>query len=169
MSFFATVFNQPSGSIQTFPDKTDVIINDFAIDEDFLVKVLGDLDVTKATGPDNIPARVFKHTSNAVAKSLKTLFYKIKQAGIYPDARKEAVVAPVLKKDSKIEVKNYRQISLLPIASKVLERCIFVALYDHFWHHLHPWQYGFRKEDLVYPAPGVYRRCLFKLESSPQR
>ena len=72
-AFFATVFNQPSGSIQTFPGKTDVIINDFAIDEDFLVKVLVDLDVTKATGPDNIPATVFKHTSTAVAKSLKTL------------------------------------------------------------------------------------------------
>ena len=100
-AFCATVFNQPSGSIQTFPDKIDVIINDFAIDEDFLFKVLVDLDVTKATGPDNIPARVFKHTSNAVAKSLKTLFYEIKQAGRYPDAWKEAVVAPVHKKGSK--------------------------------------------------------------------
>ena len=101
--------------------------------------------MTKSSGPDKIPARVFKHTSNAVAKSLKTHFYKIKQAGIYPDAWKEAVVAPVHKKGSKIEVKNYRQISLLPIASKVLERCIIVALFDHGWHHLHPSQYGFRK------------------------
>ena len=59
-AFFATVFNQPISSIQTFPDKTDVIIKDFTIDEYFLVKVLVDLDVKKATGPDNIPARVFQ-------------------------------------------------------------------------------------------------------------
>ena len=71
--FFATVFNQPSGSIQTFSDKTDITIDDFAIDEHFSVKFFVDFDVTEATGHDNIPARVFKHTSNAVAKSLKTI------------------------------------------------------------------------------------------------
>ena len=48
-----------------------------------------------------------------------------------PSDWKSAEIAPIHEKDSKEEAKHYRLISLLPIISKVLERCVFDRLYDH--------------------------------------
>ena len=43
---------------------------------------------------------------------------------------KSAEIAPIHKKDSKEAAEHYRPISLLPIISKVLQRCVFNRLYD---------------------------------------
>ena len=44
--------------------------------------------------------------------------------GKIPREWKSADVTPIDKKDSKEAAENYRPISLLPIVSKVLERCV---------------------------------------------
>ena len=46
-------------------------------------------------------------------------------------------------KDSKEPAENYRPISLLPIISKVLERCVFNCPYDHVNSLITPVQHGF--------------------------
>jgi hypothetical protein len=43
----------------------------------------------------------------------------------------------------KNEISNYQPISLLPIVSKVLERCIYDQLINHVSSELHNLQYGF--------------------------
>ena len=48
-----------------------------------------------------------------------------------PDELKSAIVKPLFKKGSRLEVGNYRPVSLLCIISKVLERAIYVQLYDY--------------------------------------
>ena len=40
-------------------------------------------------------------------------------------------------------VTNYRAISLLPVVSKVLERCVYNRLVEHVSDHLHHLQFGF--------------------------
>jgi hypothetical protein len=50
---------------------------------------------------------------------------------------------PIPKGDQKNEVSNYRSISLLPIVSKVLERCIYDKLINHVSSELHNLQNGF--------------------------
>ena len=47
------------------------------------------------------------------------------EVGIFPDILKIAKVAPLHKKDSRINVLNYRPISLLSIVSKIFEKLIF--------------------------------------------
>ena len=42
--------------------------------------------------------------------------------GIFPDRMKLALVTPVYKGKSKLEICNYRPVSILPILSKVLEK-----------------------------------------------
>ena len=46
-------------------------------------------------------------------------------------------------KDSKEDAKNYRPISLLPIVSKVLARCVGNRFYDHFKDLISALQHGF--------------------------
>ena len=42
-------------------------------------------------------------------------------------------------------MENFRQISLLPIVSKILEKCVALKVVPHVSEILHPVQYGFRQ------------------------
>ncbi len=54
-------------------------------------------------------------------------------------------VVPIFKSGDRSSVKNYRPISLLCCASKVLERIIFDKIYDHISTRISDNQFGFMK------------------------
>jgi len=86
-------------------------------------------DPSKATGPDGIPARILKECSEQISPSLCSLFNHSLRTGRFPSEWKSADVTPVHKKDLLEPAENYRPISLLPIVSKVMERCVCNRLY----------------------------------------
>ena len=92
------------------------------------------LDVSKATGPDELPAKIFKETAEVIAPSLTELFNKSLRLGCLPVDWKLANIVPVFKKDNKEQAENHRPISLLSIVSKVMERCLFNAIRDHVFN-----------------------------------
>ncbi|CAH0546230.1 unnamed protein product [Brassicogethes aeneus] len=67
---------------------------------------------------------------------------------VFPDVLKEALVVPVYKKGNTDDPSNYRPISLLPIMSKVVEKCMAVRMTEFFERHniFVKCQHGFRKE-----------------------
>ena len=60
--------------------------------------LLETLDVTKATGPDNVPARLLRETAPVISVSLCTLFNKSLRQGVLPENWKIANIVPVYKK-----------------------------------------------------------------------
>ena len=104
---------------------------------------LSELDTSKASGPDKIPARLLKKCSEQIAPSLCSLFNHSLNIGQIPRDWKSTDVTPTHKKDSKEDAKNYRPISLLPIVSKVLERCVGNRFYDHLKDLISALQHGF--------------------------
>ena len=66
--------------------------------------------------------------------------------GIVPDLWKVARVTPLYKSDDKLQVENYRPISVLPVLSKVVERVVHSQLNAHLHQldFLYQHQYGFR-------------------------
>ena len=54
-----------------------------------------------------------------------------------------ANIVPIFKKGKRDLVENYRPISLLPVISKVLERCVLAGLRDHISHLISREQHGF--------------------------
>ena len=60
---------------------------------------------------------------------------------------KIAKVIPLFKKDNRHILDNYRPISLLPAVSKVIEKVVFIQVYDYFDKNrlFYKNQYGFRK------------------------
>ena len=48
--------------------------------------------------------------------------------GKFPDALKNAKVVPIHKDDSRLEISNYRPISLLPTLSKIFEKLMYARL-----------------------------------------
>ena len=73
-----------------------------------------------------------------------------------------AVVSPVWKKDDKRSIENHIPVSLVPIASKVLERCTFIDLYEHCLATLVNPQYGLRRRRLAVLQLLVYMDHLYK-------
>ena len=67
-----------------------------------------------------------------MTKILHCVFENIKRVRKKPDKRKFAAVSPIYKKGDKRLIENYRPVSLLNIMSKLLEKCMYPALYDHF-------------------------------------
>ena len=72
------------------------------------------------------------------------LFNKFLRFGIFPGDWKLANIVPIFKKGKRDLVENYRPISLLPVISKVLERCVLAGLRDHLSHLISRVQHGLK-------------------------
>jgi len=68
--------------------------------------------------------------------------------GEIPEDFKTGKVTPIFKTGSKHQMDNYRPITVLPVCSKILERCIHTQLMNHLETHklLSEHQFGFRRK-----------------------
>ena len=88
------------------------------------------IDQNKASGPDGISPRILKEAGLSIVPSLTRLIKLSLQQCKVPMLWKRANVTPIHKKDDKDQLNNYRPISLLPVASKILERIVFKHVYN---------------------------------------
>ncbi len=120
-------------------------LGDISFTPDEVRRMLATLDVDKATGPDRNPALLLRNCAPYICSSLCTFFNKCLTLGEFPSAWKTSNITPIPKGIFSKNVINYRPISLLPIISKVLERCVYSKLVEHVSVHLHNLQFGFLK------------------------
>jgi len=125
---------------------TTAELNCITFDCTEIFHLLKNLKVTKATGPDGISARVLRECAAELTPSLSRLFRISLQSGQLPADWKHGRIVAFHKGGKKHDPENYRPISLLPIASKVLEsvvnRRLRLFLDDH--NLLPDTQFGFR-------------------------
>ena len=92
------------------------------------------LDIVKnmagktSSGWDNIPQKIIKSSPFNIITALSHIFNLSLKQGIFPEQMKLAKVKPIFKKGSKLNIENYRPISLLPVFSKILERLVYIRL-----------------------------------------
>uniref|UniRef100_A0A8C5WE85 ribonuclease H n=1 Tax=Leptobrachium leishanense TaxID=445787 RepID=A0A8C5WE85_9ANUR len=91
-------------------------------------------------------AMLLKISAPAIANPVATLIKESLATGYIPKLWKTARVVPIHKSGDSTLVSNYRPISLLPVMSKVLEKCVYTQLRDYYqyWNYLTPDQSGFR-------------------------
>ena len=104
--------------------RTDQALSDVRFRVVAVERTLRQLNPSKATGPDRIPARVLKTCSAELAQPLSILFTQCFQTAIQPKTWKIANIVPIFKRKSKSLPSNYRPVSLLCILSKVMETII---------------------------------------------
>ena len=104
------------------------------------------LPTDRATGPDNIPAKLLKCIASLIATPLTFLINKSFQMGIIPAQWKEARVTPIHKGGSKDDIGNYRPISVISILGKVVEKIAYDQLQTYLINNniLTNSQFGFR-------------------------
>ena len=132
-------FFLPCGSTENFK---------FAnVSEELTLNQLRGLKNGKAVGLDQMPVRLLKDSASVIAKPLTTIINLSLAKGKVPDKWKAARVIPLFKKGKIENLDNYRPISVLSTASKILERAVHCQLYEYLNKHklLNPFQCGFRR------------------------
>ena len=82
------------------------------------------LPMNKSLGPDKISACVLKDCLPVILGPLTDIFNCSILTSTFPDNWKEAEVIPILKDGDHERAANNRPLSLLAVASKVLERIV---------------------------------------------
>ena len=111
--------------------ETDATIDTLQFTEEEVKKVIKNLDVTKATGPDGVSNTLLKRTADSIKRPLCSLFNRSLSCGIFPADWKLANLSPIFKANDKQDPSNYRPISLLSNIGKMLERLVFIKLYEY--------------------------------------
>ena len=140
-SYFGSVYGRsstwsPAGADGATDYSSPTQLCNFNVTHERLRKFLHDIDPSKSGGIDEIPGCFVKEAGTSFCHSLMQMFKKVRQTCIYPSPWKTALVAPVWKKGDRRDVRNYRPVYLLPLSSKLLEKCIFMDLYDFVCRNL---------------------------------
>ncbi|KAJ8020472.1 RNA-directed DNA polymerase from mobile element jockey [Holothuria leucospilota] len=145
---FCSVFTKEDLNSMPVIDSSPIpVIGDIKISTTGVLKLLTDLKVHKAAGPDNVTARVLKSCAHSIAPIFQKLFQKSVSSGCLPAAWLDANITPIYKKGERSDPANYRPVSLTSIPCKLLEHIIHRHIMDHFdkFNVLADVQHGFRK------------------------
>ena len=135
--FVICSFSQPSLANQMMkpPPKAQVLsplwVKEITVDPKGVIKLLNNLNIHKAPGPDGLSAMVLKECSSEIAPVLTYIFNESLAQGAVPDDWRHANVAPVFKKGEKYDAANYRPVSLTCICCKTLEHIIVSNINKH--------------------------------------
>ena len=148
--YFSSVFTEED--LQHVPTPTNVFSGEFneffkeiIIDENEVFCRLSKINVGKSIGPDEIHGKLLYEIRSEIAKPLAHLFNLSLTKGSIPQDWRDANVIPLFKKGNKNQAQNYRPVSLLSIAGKLLESIIKEQLVDHLTKHslIKETQHGF--------------------------
>ena len=151
-NFFSSVFQDnalplPDFRLEAPPTHNMEKIN---ITGEGIEKLIKNLDVRKATGPDNISSYCLKEFSLNVSKFVPCLVIIMQNSidnAVIPKDWKTANVVPIFKSGRRDLPQNYRPVSLTSITSKMIEHIITSAMWKHIDCNdlINKNQHGFRK------------------------
>ncbi len=135
-SFFSTCFNQALPPLSPCNDpiasaEENSSIDDLLCTVEEVCGLLSALDVSKATGPDGISARMLKTTAEFIAPSITKLFNLSLQTGCVPRGWKRSTIVPIPKTSPATTPNSCRPVSLLSVLSKLVERHVHAVITDH--------------------------------------
>ena len=121
----------------------------FYIENDELIKLLREIDITKSSAIDNISSRVLKDALIILIDQFKYILNLSFTSGIFPSSWKIAQITPLPKEGDLTCCNNYRPISLLPPPGKIAEKIVHSRLSQYLENNniLNKKQGGFRKNN----------------------
>ena len=113
-----------------------------------IYKIIKFLKSNKSCRPNSIPTKDLHILQDQISNHLATICNLSFSTGVFPAIPKTAKVIPIHKKNSKLEVSNYRPISLLSNIDKIFEKLMHSRLIEFLEEKqiLHYRQFGFRKD-----------------------
>ena len=146
---FKSVFTKDSESFkeQSLHKPQFPKIKEIHICEKGVTKLLKELKVNSASGPDDISNRILKHSAEELSPVLTFIFRQSLTNGILPSDWLKANVVPMYKKSDKQQAENYRPVSLTSVCCKIMEHVLCKHLRNHLdrCNILTKFQHGFRR------------------------
>ena len=127
-----------------FPSRTNLKLHNISITPKMVKKVITNLDLSKASGPDCIPVVVLKNCEPELSYILAELFNKCLKESCFPHYWKISLVVPIFKNVGRPTAKNYHPVSLLSVVSKVFEKLNRVVDHPGKCYLFSNFQYGVR-------------------------
>ena len=108
-------------------------------------QALGSITMNKASGGDGIPVELFQILKDDAVKALHSICQQIWKTQQWPQDWKRSVFIPIPKKGNAKECSNYRTITLISHASKVMLKILQARLQQYMNRELPDVQAGFKK------------------------
>ena len=154
--FFAHIGPELSKNLHSNSEKSvsfymkQTIMSSFnfeCVNSEIVILIILELSSKNSCGSDGLSTNLLKRISKIFAAPLSIIINQYLVTGIFPDRLKIAKVIPLFKKGDDHVFDNYRPISLLSSISKVVEKIVFIQVYNYFSKQnlLYDGQYGFRK------------------------
>ena len=169
-SYFANKMKVPDPERHppVLPPRTNARLTTCITTKEEVEKLLRELDVSKALGPDDISPYILKNCASQLAEPLARLLNDCTEQQQWPKPWKRARAVATHKKKSRTLVENYRPISLLSIIGKIYEKILVNRLTNHLekYHLMSNKQFGFRKNrstaDLLLKITSSWNKSLDK-------
>ena len=133
-------------SLPAFSSRTNLKLDNISVTPKMVEKVIMNIDLSKASGPDSIPVVVLKNCEPELFYIPVELFNKCLKESRFPDCWKVSLVVVFQNVGERSTAKNYLPVSLLSVVSKVFEKLVNNRIVDHLEKCglLFDLQYGFR-------------------------
>ena len=107
-------------SLPIFPPRSNMKLHNISVTPKSIKKVVTNLDLLKASGPDFTPVVVLKNCEPELPYILAELFNMCLKEPCFPYCWKGSLIVPVLENvEERSTAKNYHHVSLLSVVSKV--------------------------------------------------
>lgn len=106
-------------------------------------RAINKLKNNKAPGADHLPAELFKHGGNTLLEILQQLIKNVWTQKVMPEDWNLGVLIPIHKKGDLLLCENYRGVTLLNIAYKILANILYYRLMPYTDNIVGNYQCGF--------------------------
>ena len=133
------------------------------VSHDCISKKLRMINVRKATGYDNIPAKLLRLAQNELTYPITNLVNNSISMSTFPDQLKCAELSPLYKKEDNLNKKNFRPVSILTGISKLYESVVNDQLLEFFSRLFNDLIGAFRKG---YSCQSLLVKCIDNWKSA---
>ena len=125
------------------PDKSQSLyptIANFEITTQDVYNILNTCKPHKSPGPDGIHPHALRAAAAEVSPMLTHIFQQSLSTGMLPTQWKHAYVTPIFKKGAKMDLMNYRPVSLTSVVCKSMEHILVSQIMQHLnIHNISVW------------------------------
>ena len=148
---FTEVLNRPAptdGAIIRQDTPINEVIDTGYITKEEIIRAIGNMKNEKAAGIDSITVEMLKADVDETTNVLHALFQKIWDQEEIPDDWSKSLIVKLPKKGDLTACGNWRGITLIPTAAKVMGRVIITRIRDGINQQLRDEQAGYRSEQI---------------------
>ncbi|XP_052562347.1 uncharacterized protein LOC128092490 [Culex pipiens pallens] len=134
-----------------------------APDLETVKKEIRQLKNNRAAGKDRLPGELFKYGGEQLARAIHLVISKIWREEKLPAEWMDGVVCPIYKKGDKLDCGNYRGITLINAAYKILSQILCRLLTPYARRFVGPYQAGFTgaraTTDQIFSLRQILEKC----------